>query len=244
MSHPVPASSAKMHLDPSCLWGEQELPTLLGIPFLLWKPLLKLTELTPLCFKGTLSLTPDSESFRSRAPHGPADLSAWRTYQDGRPSVHGGGRVGLWKRKKHADSLLVVYILLLLLLFSHQVVSNSETPWTVARQAPLCMGFPRQKYCSGLPFPSPGDLPDPGIKPATPVSSVLAGRYFTLSHQGSPSLHIRIFLSNNNNTGGTLLAVRWLRLQASDTGGRGSIPGQENRSHVPQLRLETWYSQI
>ena len=38
------------------------------------------------------------------------------------------------------------------------------TPWTVAHQAPLSMGFPRQEYWSGLPFPSPGDLPDPGIK--------------------------------------------------------------------------------
>ena len=39
------------------------------------------------------------------------------------------------------------------------------TPWTVARQAPLSIGFSRQEYWSGLPFLSPGDLPDPGIKP-------------------------------------------------------------------------------
>ena len=46
------------------------------------------------------------------------------------------------------------------------VVSDSfATPWTVACQAPLSMGFSRQEYWSGLPFPSPGDLPDPGIKP-------------------------------------------------------------------------------
>ena len=37
------------------------------------------------------------------------------------------------------------------------------TPWTVACQAPLSMGFPRQEYWSGLPFPSPGDLPEPGL---------------------------------------------------------------------------------
>jgi len=43
------------------------------------------------------------------------------------------------------------------------------TPWTVALQAPLSMGFSRQEYCSGLPFPSPGDLPDPGIKPRSPA---------------------------------------------------------------------------
>ena len=41
-------------------------------------------------------------------------------------------------------------------------------PWTVAYQAPLSMGFSRQEYWSGLPFPSPGDLPDPGIKPGSP----------------------------------------------------------------------------
>ena len=41
-------------------------------------------------------------------------------------------------------------------------------PWTVAHQAPLSMGFSRQEYWSGLPFPSPGDLPDPGIEPWSP----------------------------------------------------------------------------
>ena len=42
------------------------------------------------------------------------------------------------------------------------------TPWTVAYQAPLSMGFSRQEYWSGLPFPSPGDLPDPGIELGSP----------------------------------------------------------------------------
>ena len=46
------------------------------------------------------------------------------------------------------------------------------TPWTVTCQAPLSMGFPRQEHWSGLPFPSPGDLPDPGI---APTSLALAG---------------------------------------------------------------------
>ena len=43
------------------------------------------------------------------------------------------------------------------------------TPWTVAHQAPLFMGFPRQEYWGGLPFPSLGDLPDPGIAPGSPA---------------------------------------------------------------------------
>ena len=48
-------------------------------------------------------------------------------------------------------------------------VQLSVTPWTVARQAPLSMEFSRQDYWSGLPFPSPGDLPDPGIEPGSPA---------------------------------------------------------------------------
>ena len=43
------------------------------------------------------------------------------------------------------------------------------TPWTVAHQAPPSMGFSRQEYWGGLPFPSPGDLPDPGIEPRSPA---------------------------------------------------------------------------
>ena len=53
------------------------------------------------------------------------------------------------------------------------------TPWTVASQAPLSMGSSRQEYWSGLPCPSPGDLPDPGIKPPSLMSPALAGRFFT-----------------------------------------------------------------
>ena len=63
------------------------------------------------------------------------------------------------------------------MLFSRQVISNSlATPCTVAYQAPLSLGFSRQEYWSRLPFSSPGDLPDPGIKPTSPA---LAGRFFT-----------------------------------------------------------------
>ena len=54
-------------------------------------------------------------------------------------------------------------------------------PWTVARQAPLSTEFSRQEYWSGLPFPAPGDLPDPGIKPAAPVSPAEVGGCFASS---------------------------------------------------------------
>ena len=63
-----------------------------------------------------------------------------------------------------------LFVSFLLLLFSHYVVSNSfGTPWTVACQVPLSMGFPRQEYWSGLLFPSPGDIPSPGIEPRSPA---------------------------------------------------------------------------
>ena len=57
------------------------------------------------------------------------------------------------------------------------------TPWTVAYQAPLSMGFSRQECWSGLPFPSPRDLPNPGIEPRSPACRQTLYR---LSHQGSP----------------------------------------------------------
>ena len=51
--------------------------------------------------------------------------------------------------------------------------------WTVACQAPPSMGFPRQEYWSRLPFPTPGDLPNPGIEPTVLTFPALAGRFFT-----------------------------------------------------------------
>ena len=61
------------------------------------------------------------------------------------------------------------------------VVSDSATPWTVACQAPLSMGFSKQEYWSGFPCPPPGDLLDPGIKPTSLLSPALAGGFFTTS---------------------------------------------------------------
>ena len=63
--------------------------------------------------------------------------------------------------------------------FSH--VQLFTTLWTVAHQAPLSMGFSRQEYWSGLPFPSPRGLPDPGIDPTSLTSPALAGGFFTTS---------------------------------------------------------------
>ena len=60
------------------------------------------------------------------------------------------------------------------------------TPWTVAYQAPPSMGFSRQEYWSGLPFLSPGDLPDLGIEPISPA---LAGGFFTTESPGKPVVY-------------------------------------------------------
>ena len=81
------------------------------------------------------------------------------------------------------------------------VVSNSAIPWTVASQAPLTMEFSRQEYWSGLPFPSPGELPNPGIKPTPPAWQ--ADFFFTTGPLGKPeqrSGKLLIFYGVQNTT--------------------------------------------
>ena len=75
-------------------------------------------------------------------------------------------------------SQLLSHVLLFVLLFA--------SPWTIAHQAPLSMGFPRQEYWIELPFPTPGDLPHPGIKSRSPVLPVLAGGVFTTEPPEKP----------------------------------------------------------
>ena len=65
------------------------------------------------------------------------------------------------------------------------------TLWTVAHQAPLSMGFSRQECWSGFPCPPPGDLPDPGIKSASPAGPDLQTDSLLLSHQGNPAICLR-----------------------------------------------------
>ena len=80
---------------------------------------------------------------------------------------------GLWKG----------FVFLCFLMFLRQTVVPDSllTPWILARQAPLSMGFSRQEYWSGLPSPPPVDLPDPGIKLTSLMSPVLMGGFFTTS---------------------------------------------------------------
>ena len=81
-------------------------------------------------------------------------------------------------------------------MLSH--VQLFETPWIVAHQAPLSMEFSRQEYWSGLPFPSPGDLPDPEVEPAFLVFPALAGRFFTTALLGKPE-KLLYTINNLNN---------------------------------------------
>ena len=75
------------------------------------------------------------------------------------------------------------------------------TPWTVARQFPLSMEFSRQEYWSGLPFPTPGALSDPGIKPKSLVSPALAGGFFITKPPENPMCvcaHKHICIKNHH----------------------------------------------
>ena len=62
------------------------------------------------------------------------------------------------------------------------------TPWAVARQAPLSMELPRQEYWIGLPFPTPRDLPNPGVESPSLASAALADKFFTTAPPRSPTL--------------------------------------------------------
>ena len=71
-------------------------------------------------------------------------------------------------------------------VLSCSVVLDSVTPWILACQAPPSMEFFRQEYCSELPFPTPGNLLDPGIEPMSLASPALTGGFFTTEPPGKP----------------------------------------------------------
>ena len=88
-------------------------------------------------------------------------------------------RCGEWRSLAHFVKLKM-----------HMPACSVVTPWTIAHQAPLSLGFSRQEYCHGLPIPPPGDLPDPGIEPKSPASPAMAGGFFTTEPPGSPKLNM------------------------------------------------------
>ena len=87
------------------------------------------------------------------------------------------GFLNLNKKICTSSQLCRLVTLVVVIMLSH--VWRFVTPWTVACQAPLSMGFSRQEYWSGLPFPPPRDLYDPGIKPTSLASPALARGFFT-----------------------------------------------------------------
>ena len=89
----------------------------------------------------------------------------------------------------HTGNLL---LLLLLLLSCLSRVRLCATPWTAAHQAPLSMGFFRQECASGLPFPPPGDLPDPEVEPACPVHPALQVNSLPAEPLGEPFASLRL----------------------------------------------------
>ena len=80
-------------------------------------------------------------------------------------------------------------------------------PWTVALQVPLSMGFLRQEYCSGLPFPSPGNLSYPGIEPTSPA---LPGGFFITETPGKPTMEYHSVIEKNEIM---LIATTWMDLE-------------------------------
>ena len=103
------------------------------------------------------------------------------------------------------------------------------TPWT--------MGFSRPQYWSGQPFPSPGDLPNPGIEPRSPALRVDS---FPAEPQGKPEFVIKAGHQNIHKFGNSL-AVQWLRLCTSTAGAAGFIPGQDAKvSYVMWYNKEEW----
>ena len=107
------------------------------------------------------------------------------------------------------------------------------TPWTVACQASLSMEFSRQQYWSGLPFPSPGDFPDPGIKPVSPVSPTVAGRFFITYRR----LSGRFFITEPpgkplRSKSGVLIRWDWRLLQKEEEKSLHTFAHTEGRCYL------------
>ena len=77
-------------------------------------------------------------------------------------------------------------------------MSDSATPWTVAHQASLSMGFPTQHYWIALPLPPPGDIPNPGTEFASPASSALVVRFFTAEPLENGHIYTTIYKTDSS----------------------------------------------
>ena len=93
------------------------------------------------------------------------------------------------------------------------------TPWTIAHQAPLSMGFSRQEYWNGLPCPPPGNLPNPGIEPMSPGVPVIQVESLLLSHWGIHQVHNIGLLNDSGNPFESRLAALGVDVPATSTDG-------------------------
>ena len=113
----------------------------------------------------------------------------------------------------------------------------SAAPWTVALQAPLSMRFSRQEYWSGLPFPSPGNLPDPGIEPTSLASLACAGRLFTAESPGKLPIGNITSQTQSTFTYYPFLSWRWKRRQRPAYAG---LHEQHVEQTLPVARPDSW----
>ena len=99
------------------------------------------------------------------------------------------------------------------------------SPWTVALQAPLSVGFPKKEYWSGLPCPSPGDLPNPGIEPSSLMSPALAGRFFTICTTWEGQRTRAIYMDSPASLGRGFLGGSEVKNSLANAGDMGLILG-------------------
>ena len=105
---------------------------------------------------------------------------------------------------EHHSKKRGLFVFSLCVLSRFSCIQLFATLWAVAHQAPLSVGFPKKEYWSGLPFPSPGDLPHPGIEPMSPETPALAGWVFTTEPPGKPKIYYpvhSIFLISREESG-------------------------------------------
>ena len=118
------------------------------------------------------------------------------------------------------------------------------TPWAVTCQAPLSTGFFKQEYWSELPFPPPGYLPDPRIKPMSPASPPLAGGFFTTEPPGKPlsthtHTHTHIFRFFSVFTSVQLLSRVWLCVTRWTAARQASLSVTNSRSLLKLMSIES-----
>ena len=116
-------------------------------------------------------------------------------------------------------------------------MSDTATLWTVAHRAPLSKGFFRQEHWSGLPFLPPGDLPDPGIKLASPT---LASRLFTTEPPGESHFQVAIVIKNPPANAGDVRDAGLIPGSGRSSGGRNGNPLQCSCLENPMDRGAWW----